>query len=165
MLATANPRSSADEPHCQTMVISMKLDWKRIPLYKCLFQSNVYRGNQGRLIRRLAFFILVSCAILASQRVYLAINQSFDFISVTAVAFATVATFAWVAYRLTQYQPLADFLIDVQQESIKVSWCTLQELRRTTGVILAAMVIFSVYLFACDVTWQFILRSLSVLRI
>lgn len=147
------------------MVINMKLDWKRVPLHKCLLQGNIYRGSQGRLIRRLAFLVMVSCAILACQKAYSFINQSFDFMSATAVAFTTVATFVWVAYRLTQFQPVADFLIDVQRESLKVSWCTWQELRRTTGVILAAMVIFSVYLFACDVTWQFLLRSLSVLRI
>ena len=143
----------------------MKLDWKRVPLHKCLLQGEIYRGTQGRLIRRLVFIALVSCVILVGQRVYSFINQSFDFISSTAVSFAAVATFVWVSYRLTQYQPIADFLIDVQRESLKVSWCTWVELRRTTGIILAAMVIFSVYLFACDVTWQFLLKSILVLRI
>lgn len=147
------------------MVINMKLDWKRVSLHKCLLQSDVYRGTQGRLIRRIAFIALVTCVLLVGQRVYFFINQSFDFISSTAVSFTAVATFVWVSYRLTQYQPVADFLIDVQRESLKVSWCTWEELRRTTGIILAAMVIFSVYLFACDVIWQFLLKSLSVLRI
>ena len=147
------------------MVINMKIDGSSASFQNCLLQSGVYRGSQGRLIRCLMFIFLVSCIFVASQQVYSFVYRSFGFISGMSVACVVVAAIAWFAYRLIQYQPVADFLIDVQQESLKVTWCTWQELRRTTEIVLAAMVVFSLYLFVCDVSWQFLLRSLSVLSI
>ena len=143
----------------------MKTNWARVPLYRCLLQGDVYRGSQGRLIRHLVFLVLFFCVLVACQRVYSFTSRSFDVMSATAFACVILATGIWVAYRLIQYQPVADFLIDVQLESSKVSWSTWGELRRTTCVVLVAMLIVSVYLFACDVSWQFLLRSLSVLSI
>ena len=143
----------------------MKMSGDGASFQNCLLQRDVYRGNQGRLIRRLTFVFLVSCVLVACQQVYSIVYLPFGFMSGISVACAIVAAGAWFAYRLIQFQPAADFLIDVQQESLKVSWSTWQELRRTTGVVLAAMVIFSAYLFVCDVSWQFLLRSLSVLNI
>ena len=71
----------------------------------------------------------------------------------------------WLAYRFIQYPPIADFLIEVQHESLKVTWCTWPELQRTTSIVLITMVVISVYLFACDFSWQSLLRMLSVLNI
>jgi len=158
-------RPVADASHCQHMVISMKMDRSTIPFLKCLLQCDTHRGTQGRLIRRLVFSTLASCVFVASRRAYSFASQFFDYTSATIFACAIAATGTWAAYRLVQYQPVADFLIDVQLESLKVTWSTWQELRRTTGVVLAAMVVFSAYLFACDVSWQILLRSLSVLSV
>ena len=143
----------------------MKMNWTQAPFHKCLLQGNIYRGSQGRLIRNMAFLVLFSCTIITCLRVYSFTSRSFGVMSATTFVCAVFAISIWVAYRLIQYQPVADFLIDVQLESSKVSWSTWRELRRTTGVVLAAMVVVSVYLFACDVSWQFLLRSLSVLSI
>lgn len=128
-------------------------------------QTGSYRINQGRIIRTFAFFFLVSSVILASQQLFFYVYRSFGLAACVCVAIACTSVGAWISYRLIHYPPVADFLIDVQHESLKVSWCTWRELHRTTVVILSAMIIFSIYLFACDIFWQMLLRSLSVLSV
>ena len=144
----------------------MKAGRNSVMFLSSLLQSGVYRGNQGRLTRRLVFIFLVICISISYRQMYYSIYLPSGLASVMPVAFVIIVVGgSWISYRLIQYQPVADFLIDVQQESLKVSWSTLQELHRTTAVVLTAMFFFSTYLFVCDVFWQFLLRSLSVLSI
>ncbi len=136
-----------------------------IPFYMHVFQYNIHRRNQGRLVRYVVLVVLWILAAVICQSLYSAIGDFFGAVfSVTTMALLA-SLFGWVAYRLIHFPPVADFLIDVQLESSKVSWSNWIELRRTTLIVLSAMVLFSAYLFACDVSWQFVLRSLSILNI
>ncbi len=143
----------------------MKTDGSCVPFYVCMLQCNIHRGMQGRLVRNVVLVALWIFVAVVCQSVYGAVSEYFGtMVTIASVAFVAVSA-GWVAFRLIQHPPVADFLIDVQIESSKVSWCTWPELRRTTIIVLAAMIAFSAYLFACDISWQFVLRSLSILNV
>lgn len=135
------------------------------PFYMSILQCSQHREAQGRLVRHIVLIALWVLVAAIAQSVYGAADEYWGLpFSVISAAIVAIS-FGWVAYRLIHYPPVADFLIDVQIESSKVSWSTWHELRRTTIVVLAAMVAFSTFLFACDITWQYVLRTASVLRV
>lgn len=146
-------------------VVGMKSDTMPSSFFECLLQQAAYKITQGILVRRLVFLALAICVLVFCQQFYVFLTQFFS----QAVSVAYVGLIAlsgiWISYRLVQYPPVANFLIDVQLESSKVSWSTWPELCRTTAVVLAAMTLFSLFLFACDVSWQFLLRLLTVLNV
>lgn len=135
------------------------------PFYMSLLQSNQHRGTQGRLVRHIVLIVLWILAAAICQSVYGSTSDYWGFRLAVISACFTATIVGWVAYRLIHYPPVADFLIDVQIESSKVSWSSWHELRRTTIIVLAVMVSFSAFLFTCDILWQFVLRALSVLRV
>lgn len=143
----------------------MKEDRSGVPFFICLLHRNTHRSSQGRLIRRVLFSAIAIVFGLIGQRMFTGVSDLLGHTSaVVLLAFAAAAA-GWFAFRLINHQPIADFLIDVQAESSKVTWSNWHELRKTTAIVLAAMFAFSVYLFACDISWQFVLRSLSILNV
>ena len=136
-----------------------------LPFHISILQFSQHRGAQGRLVRHLVLIVLWSLIAAICYGVYGAVDEYWGALF-AAISVAIVAiTFGWVAYRLIHYPPVADFLIDVQIESSKVTWSNWYELRRTTIIVLAVMAAFSAFLFVCDISWQFVLRVLSVLRV
>lgn len=143
----------------------MKTDGSRVAVYTSLLQARVYRGSQGQLIRCVVFVVFFTCSFIASCHFYSLVIPHLGFTLALCLTTSVDAIAAWISLCLIQHQPIADFLIDVQAESLKVSWCNWFDLQRTTGVVLAVMAAFSSYLFACDISWQFLLKAISVLNI
>jgi preprotein translocase subunit SecE len=56
---------------------------------------------------------------------------------------------------------IAQFLRDVRAEMRRVSWPSPKEVKNTTIITLVAVVFFSVYLFAVDRLWAFLLTQLN----
>lgn len=71
----------------------------------------------------------------------------------------------WMAYRLVHYPRFADFLISTEAEMNKVSWPGYQELKISTVVVLATMVLMAVFLFVADSFWKYLLYWLGILKI
>lgn len=67
-------------------------------------------------------------------------------------------------YRLVNYNRFADFLIATEAELNKVSWSSKQELKSSTIVVLATVVLMAVYLFAMDRMWEELLKLVGVLQ-
>ena len=133
--------------------------------YTSLLRCDTYRPMQGRLIRRTTLVLLWLFIAAICQKIHGFAIVSLGIVIAGVATGTATAVGGWVAFRFLHHQPVADFLIDVQVESTKVSWCTWPELRRSTVVVLTAMAAFSIYLFACDISWQFVLKSLFVLNV
>ncbi len=73
----------------------------------------------------------------------------------------------WLAYRAVNFAPFADFLIATEAEMNKVSWTTRKRLVQDTIVVLVCVILLTLFLFAVDVLWSWILSSepISVLMV
>ena len=147
------------------MVVRMKPDRSGVSFFACLLNCYTHRGMQGRLIRHTVLILLWLFVAVITQKLYGVASEFLGVMAAVASAALVAVIGCWVAFRFLHHQPVADFLIDVQIESSKVSWSTWSELRRSTIIVLVAMALFSAYLFACDISWQFVLRSLSILNV
>ena len=69
----------------------------------------------------------------------------------------------WLAFRIVNMQRVAEFLIAVEAEMVKVSWPNKKEVYVTTIVVIVVMMIFCVLLAAYDLFWHFLFRIIGVL--
>ena len=69
----------------------------------------------------------------------------------------------WATFRIIHWPRFADFLISVEAEMDKVTWSDWDELKRSTAVVLFAMVFLTLVLFVFDVFWQKVFTSTGVL--
>lgn len=147
------------------MLTDKRLGRYRMQVFAGFINTAPYRRSQGRLVRCLVFVVLLMSMLMLCRQLHVLALHFFGPILTSVLTGTVGAALAWAAWRLVQYPSVADFLIDVQIESSKVSWCGWVDLCRIVGVVLAAMGLMSIYLFVCDVTWQFLLRGLSVLNL
>ncbi len=56
----------------------------------------------------------------------------------------------WVIFRIVHFPPFAEFLIATEAEMNKVSWTNKEDLIRATTVVLATVVLMTVFLFMVD---------------
>jgi len=80
------------------------------------------------------------------------------YITLTLPALMLVAAF-WFSWRLVNWPTFADFLIATEAEMNKVSWTTRKRLYQDTVVVLATVVLLTVFLFVIDILWIWILTS------
>lgn len=129
-----------------------------------MLAAGLYKKNQGRLTRQLtAGAILVAVGLGAwalSQSVLADVAVPARY----SVVGAVLALGVWFAYRIVNYPPFADFLVDVEGEMAKVSWPTRDELKRATVVVLITMFLLSFVLFMYDLIWQAVLRAIGILQ-
>jgi preprotein translocase, SecE subunit, bacterial len=69
----------------------------------------------------------------------------------------------WLAFRIVNMPRVAEFLIAVEAEMVKVSWPNKKEVYVTTIVVITVMMIFCVLLASYDLIWQHLFRALHVL--
>jgi preprotein translocase SecE subunit len=65
----------------------------------------------------------------------------------------------WVAWRIVNVPSFGDFLIATEAELNKVSWTTRPRLIQDTIVVLATVLVFTIFLFLVDIAWSGILSS------
>ena len=70
-----------------------------------------------------------------------------------------LAASIWLAWRVVNFPPFADFLIATEAELNKVSWTTRPRLIQDTIVVLVVTALLAIFLFAMDQTWRIILSS------
>jgi preprotein translocase SecE subunit len=68
-----------------------------------------------------------------------------------------LAASIWLAWRVVNFPPFADFLIATEAELNKVSWTTKPRLIQDTIVVLVVTALLAVFLFTMDRTWEFVL--------
>jgi preprotein translocase subunit SecE len=69
----------------------------------------------------------------------------------------------WLAFRIVNMPRVAEFLIAVEAEMVKVSWPNNKEVYVTTIVVITVMMIFCVLLACYDLIWHYLFRFIGVL--
>jgi preprotein translocase subunit SecE len=144
---------------------------QRETLLKSIVSTDLYQWKQGKVLRRSTGGAIWLACVLASQALYHSVlydGLTGTFLG-TTTAYWVVGVInivgLWLAFRVINYPPFADFLIDVESEMAKVTWPSWTELQRATVVVLVTMALFSVLLFGYDVLWQKFLELTGVLRL
>jgi preprotein translocase SecE subunit len=71
----------------------------------------------------------------------------------------------WIAWRVVNFPTFADFLIATEAEVNKVSWTTRRRLIQDTIVVLATVILLTVFLFVVDQAWAFLLTKVGVIQL
>ena len=126
------------------------------PLRTELFQTSVYKPNQGRIVRQLsalAFWIVVA---MGCWSLYGTLRGAFDSGSylIPGIPAAVLAAGVWFGYRVVNWPRFADFLIAVEAEMNKVTWPSKDELIRASIVVMFTIFFLAIALFAFDIVWQ-----------
>ncbi|MGL6193751.1 MAG: preprotein translocase subunit SecE [Thermoguttaceae bacterium] len=121
-------------------------------LTKELFRVALYKPNQGKLARRFSMIGFALIFITGAFSFYRADWFSFEVRSVIAAIIA--ATGSWLAFRVVNWAPFADFLVSVEAEMTKVSWPSYRETYNTTVVVLVILAIFVAVLLVFDLFWR-----------
>lgn len=128
-------------------------------------RADVYKPTQGWNARMLTALGLVLVVGTGIWRLFVTQLQGETAVPVQfGLPLALGALFGWVIFRLIQYPPFADFLTATEAEMNKVSWTSWPELKRATGVVLATVLLMSLYLFGVDWVWTMLLQTLGILR-
>lgn|SRR5690554_1833796 len=133
------------------------------PLVSELFHGNVYKPNQGRMVRQItavAVFVIVG---LGCWRLYTFLPTVMDnTVAARSIAGVLLASGLWFGFRVVNWPRFADFLIAVEAEMNKVTWPSKDELKRAAVVVIFTIFFLAVVLFAFDIVWQFIFSKLGV---
>ena len=136
-----------------------------------LFQTGIYKRNQGRIARQVTFFVVVlvvaagvfrTSQILPGQLGGILPGQQ-GYAVAYGIACVLLFIGLWAAYRLVNVPIFADFLIAVEAEMNKVSWPTRAELYRGAIVVLVTIFALAAVLFFFDFVWNLIFKELGVL--
>ena len=128
-----------------------------------LFQTGLYKPNQGRVVRQLTFLSVALLSFLVAYEFYR--TGWFDDLfagSRYVGLFGIGAIGAWFSYRVVNYSKFADFLIAVQAEMNKVSWPTKTELWRSSMVVIFVIFAMALLLFSFDLLWTFVFRLVRI---
>lgn len=132
--------------------------------WTALMQAGLYKRNQGRLVRQLTAGAAFAAVLLAAwaMSVHL-LDESYGNLQY-ALPVALAVAGGWAVYRLVNYPPFANFLIDVEGEMAKVSWPSSGEVKRATVVVMTTMMTLSLVLFLYDLIWVRVLKLLGILK-
>ena len=127
-----------------------------------------YKRSQGRVTRQLTAASLSLIVLFGVYTLYQKLltgfssEEGWERLPVVVAASMTVVGL-WATFRIIHWPRFADFLISVEAEMDKVTWSDWAELKRSTAVVLFAMVFLTLVLFVFDVFWQRVFTSTGVL--
>ncbi len=126
------------------------------PLTSELFQTTVYKPNQGRIVRQLTALASWIVIGLGCWSLYSTLRGSMEAGSLLVPAIPGVVLIAglWFGYRVVHWPRFADFLIAVEAEMKKVTWPGKDELIRASIVVMFTIFFLAMALFMFDVIWQ-----------
>lgn len=129
-----------------------------------LLHAGLYKRNQGRLVRQLTAGAALAAVLLAAWAMSIhVLDETYGTMQV-GLPIALALAGAWAVYRVVNYPPFADFLIDVEGEMTKVSWPSSGEVKRATIVVMTTMMTLSVVLLLYDFVWVWVLKWIGILR-
>jgi preprotein translocase subunit SecE len=129
-----------------------------------VFKFDLYKRNQGRLIRQLTALGLAVIVGFGAWTLYQSVLMDVPKPARVAIPAAICLVGGWLIFRLVNYPRFADFLISVQAEMDKVTWPDRKELIRATGVVLVGMFFLGSILYAFDLIWVTLFTALGILR-
>ena len=124
------------------------------------FRSGFYKRTQGKIVRQVTFFTLAGGLIVGLYLFFL--NEGGPGVAALSAGWRNSlfllcsAIVAWGCFRLVQMPDFAEFLIQVEAEMAKVTWPSMDQVWRATGVVLFVMLFLTTILFVYD----FVLSSI-----
>lgn len=140
-----------------------------------LLSFSVYKRNQGRITRQTTFAALAVTLAIGVWRLaqllpaWLSAGTSLSASMPSATDVGVVrflipglllAGGLWAIFRAVNMPRFADFLIAVETEMTKVSWPTVDEVFRSSAVIIFLIFALAAILAAYDLFWWFVLRAI-----
>ena len=124
-----------------------------------------YKKNQGRPARQIALCVVAACVswLLISVAAMLVRKQVG--IQWLGICISVIAVSAWASMVLLNRPRWADFLISVQAEIDKVTWPSVEEVKRATVVVLVLITSMAVVIFCFDLIWQWVFQVIGFLQI
>ncbi|WP_437228960.1 preprotein translocase subunit SecE [Planctomicrobium sp. SH661] len=137
-----------------------------------LFQGRLFKPRQGRVVRQVTGLAVAAIFVAMAWRLHatvlLDVGNTFTLRfpgtssgvdlpgSLVRLGLPVLLglTGCWLGFRLVNWPPFANFLISVEAEMDKVSWASMEYLKRATAVVVVLMFFLGAYLFMCDVFWQ-----------
>ncbi len=146
------------------MVNSMAKSKASSGLLSELFSVGLYKRSQGQRVRQITGIAIAIIFLVGAWS--LSVNVLGNASEPLRVGLPTAIAVlgCWLAYRIVNYPPAADFMIGVQSEMDKVSWPTWPQLWRATVVVLVVMVVLAASLFLFDIIWRFVFTKVGFLR-
>jgi preprotein translocase subunit SecE len=139
-----------------------KRDMTKGTFWREMFSFGIHRRQQGKIARQVTFGALAATIGAGCWRLSeFLIGGPFWQVGFPMVLFAIGS---WFAYRLVNYPPFADFLINVEAEMVKVSWPTRTELFRSSVVVMLTIFGLAAILALYDVIWRELLTLLGVIK-
>lgn len=124
----------------------------------------LYKKTQGRLTRQMTLVAIIFVTVCGCY----SLSQSWLIDQQDSIKYGVPAGIAvvisWLAFRVVNFPPFAEFLIAVQAEVTKVNWPSWGELKRATIVVVCTMFFLGIVLFAYDFIWYQILSAVGVLQ-
>lgn len=130
-----------------------------------MFSAGLYKRSQGQRVRQITGLAIAIIFAVAAWTLSVNVLGGYQDAVRLGVPALIAAIGCWIAFRIVNYPPAADFMIGVQAEMDKVSWPTWPQLWRATIVVLVVMVFLAFALFGFDLIWRTVFRLVGFLRI
>jgi preprotein translocase subunit SecE len=149
-------------------------------LWRDLLSFAVYKRNQGKVTRQVTFAVLAITLATGVWRLAQLLPTWFSGAGEAVMGSGGAASFSpdmgvlrflvpglllavglWCAFRLVNYPTFADFLIAVETEMTKVSWPSVDEVIRSSAVVIFLIFALAAILAAYDLFWWFVLRAIQ----
>ncbi|MCP4079246.1 MAG: preprotein translocase subunit SecE [Planctomycetaceae bacterium] len=134
-----------------------------VSLIGSMFQSGLYKPQQGRIVRQVTFLSIAVVALLVGADV--SRMSYFDelFTGSSYAVFGLVAAVGvWFAYRIVNYPVFTDFLIAVEAEMKKVSWPAWPQLWAASQVVIFVIFSMAISLWVFDILWTKIFQIIGI---
>jgi len=130
-----------------------------------LFSFRIHKRTQGKLVRQITLYAIIAVVAFGAYN----LSQSWLGDQSRPVQYGIPAVLVlmgvWLAFRVVNYLPFAEFLISVEAEMERVSWAGKDELYRATMVVIGMMMLLGAVLYAYDMILYQILHSVGVLKV
>ena len=134
-----------------------------VSLIGSMFQSGLYKPQQGRIVRQVTFLSIAVVALLVGADVSRMSYFEELFTGSSYAVFGLVAAVGvWFAYRIVNYPVFTDFLIAVEAEMKKVSWPAWPQLWAASQVVIFVIFSMAISLWVFDILWTKIFQIIGI---
>ncbi len=128
-----------------------------------LARADLYKPMQGWYAR---VYTVLGLGLILAAGAWKVFDASIEYSPALRFGLPTLflGTLGWVIFRIVHFPPFAEFLIATEAEMNKVSWTNKEDLIRATTVVLATVVLMTMFLFMVDTVWTLVLRQIGVLQ-
>ncbi|MDA0836706.1 MAG: preprotein translocase subunit SecE [Planctomycetota bacterium] len=126
---------------------------------------NIHKKDQGLVARLLAIATATIFCYFLGVEVHIFLHKFFgasEGTGMTLGVISCVGVFLVCAHYIGRYPKTVDYLIETETEMRKVNWPTKAEIMASTAVVIACVVILSLYIFANDLAVGFLLEKLRI---